>query len=62
VASHEIDMNRLVDPRKQKQILNALENYKKEEGLAAVKNSLPDDISFADIKFVLAGKTAAENL
>ena len=62
VASQEIDMNRLVDPRKQKQILNALENYKKEEGLAAVKNSLPDDISFADIKFVLAGKTAAENL
>ncbi|MEI6020388.1 MAG: helix-turn-helix domain-containing protein [Bacteroidota bacterium] len=60
VASNEINLSKLVDEKKQKAILKALENYNKEDGLAAVKNQLPENVSYADIKFTMAGKAAEE--
>jgi hypothetical protein len=56
VASGEIDINKLVPLNKQKIILKALENFNKEGGLNAIKNILPEDVSYGEIKYVLAFK------
>jgi uncharacterized protein YpbB len=56
VASGEIPIDKLVSQEKQAKILAALQNFKKESGLNPIKSSLPSDISFADIRFVLAHK------
>jgi hypothetical protein len=54
IASGEIDINRLVSAEKQKLILKALENFQKDAGLNPVKSSLPDNVSFSEIRYVLA--------
>jgi len=59
IASGDIDVNRLVAADKQKLILKALEDFKKENGLNAIKNKLPSEVSFAEIKYMLAHR---ENL
>ncbi len=56
VASGEIDVDRLVPSDKQKMILKALEGFSKEKGLASVKNALPADVSFAQIRYMMAVK------
>jgi uncharacterized protein YpbB len=56
VVSGELDINRLVSQDKQRIILKALENFKKETGLNPVKSALPADISFSEIRYVLAHK------
>lgn len=58
LANNEINISKLVSEDKQKLILKALENFKNEAGLAAIKNKLPDDISFSEIRFVMASKLA----
>ena len=60
VANNEINLAKLVDEKKQKVILKALENFKKEDGLTFIKSQLPDDITYADIKFTMAGKSAQQ--
>lgn len=56
VVSGELDINRLVSQDKQRIILKALENFKKETGLNPLKSALPADISFSEIRYVLAHK------
>jgi len=58
IANNEIDISKLVAEDKQKLILKALENFKNEQGLGAIKGKLPDDITFAEIRFVMASKLA----
>lgn len=54
ISSGDIDINRLVSADKQAVILNALKDFKKETGLTPVKSALPADISFSEIRYVLA--------
>ncbi len=61
VASGEIDIDKLVSEEKQKVILKALEKFNKTEGLNPIKSKLPSDISFSEIRYVLAHKTKEEN-
>ena len=56
IEKGEINVDFLVTLDKQKSILMALKNYNKSTGLNPVKMSLPQDISFSEIKFVLALK------
>jgi len=56
IATGEIDINRLVSTDKQKIILKALTDFKKETGLNPIKSILPEDVSYAEIKYVLANK------
>ena len=56
IENGEINVDFLVTPDKQKTILMALKKYNKLTGLNPVKMSLPQDISFSEIKFVLALK------
>jgi ribonuclease D len=60
LANNEINISKLVSEDKQKLILKALENFKNEHGLAVVKNKLPDDISFSEIRFVMASQIAGQ--
>lgn len=61
VATGDIAIDKMVPRDKQSQILKALENFDKTTGLTAVKNALPNDISFSDIRYVLAHKSFIEN-
>lgn len=56
IADGELSIDNFVSKAKQKQILKALENFKSEAGLNPVKASLPDDISYSDIRLVMASK------
>lgn len=56
VASGEIAINDLVSTEKQKLITNALEKFNYEDGLNPVKNQLPADISFSEIRYVMASR------
>lgn len=56
ISSGEIGIDRLVSKEKQSMILNALENFSKAGGLNPVKSALPADVSFAEIKYVMAFK------
>lgn len=60
VATGDIDINRLVSPEKQSIITKALEGFNKAVGLNVIKSALPQDISFSEIKYVLAHKKSAE--
>jgi hypothetical protein len=57
IASGDLNINRLVSPDKQKVILKALEGFRKETGLNPVKSALPADVSFSEIRYVLAHKS-----
>jgi len=54
VTSGEIVIDDLVSTEKQKLILKALEKLNYEDGLTPIKNNLPDDISFSEIRYVMA--------
>lgn len=56
VASGEINIDFLVSQEKQKTIMRALEKFDKAAGLNPIKSSLPVDISFSEIRYVLALK------
>ncbi len=61
VASGEIDIDKLVSEEKQKKIMKALEKFDKTAGLNPIKGSLTSDISFSEIRYVLAVKMKDEN-
>jgi hypothetical protein len=56
VANGEISIDNLVPRKKQNMILKALENFKPETGLNPIKASLPDEVTFSEIKYVLVSK------
>ncbi|MCE3225945.1 MAG: family ATPase [Bacteroidetes bacterium] len=60
VQSGELKIDYLVSREKQKTIRKALENFSKEKGLSEIKKTLPNDISFGEIKCVLADKLREE--
>lgn len=61
VASGEISLERLVTKEKQNLILQALKSFSKEKGLSAVKSELPADVSFAEIRYVVASEATKNN-
>ncbi|MCE3259776.1 MAG: family ATPase [Bacteroidetes bacterium] len=61
VQSGELNIDYLVSREKQMLIRRALEAFAEEEGLASVKQSLPDSISYGEIKCVLADKIREGN-
>lgn len=61
VASGEINIDFLVSQEKQKTIMRALEKFDKAAGLNPIKSSLPADISFSEIRYVLALKNKEES-
>jgi len=56
IAKGEINIDDLMDRKKQDQILAALEDFNESLGLGSVKKKLPDEISYSEIKYVLAHK------
>ncbi|MGZ3899323.1 MAG: helix-turn-helix domain-containing protein [Bacteroidia bacterium] len=56
IATGELNVDHLINKRKQQLILKALENFKVETGLNPIKASLPDDITFSEIRYMLASK------
>ena len=56
IATGEIDINNLVTKEKQQLILNALENFDAKLGINPVKASLPNDVSFSEIRYMIAHK------
>jgi hypothetical protein len=54
IATGEIIINDLVSTEKQNLILKALEKFNYEDGLNPIKGNLPADISFSEIRYVLA--------
>jgi hypothetical protein len=61
ITSGEVNIDLLVSREKQKTIMMALEKFDKAAGLTPIKNSLPADISFSDIRYVLALKAKEES-
>lgn len=62
IASGELNIDYLVSRQKQSLILEALENFDSKTGLNPVKNSLPDDVSFSEIKYMMAFKLRSSGL
>ena len=60
VSTGEVDIDRLVTKEKQKTILKALESFSKQTGLNPVKSILPADISFGEIRYMLAYREKSE--
>ena len=56
VANGELKIDKLVDKEKQKLILKALENFDYNLGMTPIKNRLSNDVSYSDIRFMLAYK------
>lgn len=56
VASGELNIDYLVSRQKQKLILDALENFDAKSGLNPIKSNLPEDITFTEIRYVMANK------
>lgn len=54
ITNGEIVIDDLVSKEKQKLILKALEKFSYEEGLNPIKSNLPADISFSEIRYVMA--------
>jgi len=54
IATGEIVIDDLVSREKQNLILTALEKFNYEEGLNPVKSNLPEDITFSEIRYVMA--------
>ncbi|MBA3680142.1 MAG: helix-turn-helix domain-containing protein [Bacteroidetes bacterium] len=61
IESGEIKIDQLVSEEKQKTILKALEKFDKSAGLTPIKSKLPSDISFSEIRYVLAHKMKEDN-
>jgi hypothetical protein len=56
IANGEIEINQLVSATKKKLIQTALQNFNYEEGINPIKAQLPADISFSEIRFVMASR------
>ena len=56
IANGELKIDKLVDKEKQKLILKALENFDYNLGMTPIKNRLSNDVSYSDIRFMLAYK------
>lgn len=54
ITDGSIMIDELVSKEKQKLILNALEKFNYEEGLNPIKSKLPPEISFSEIRYVMA--------
>ena len=54
IASGEILIDDLVTKKKQNLILKALEKFNYEDGLNPIKSNLPEDISYAEIRYLMA--------
>jgi hypothetical protein len=54
LSTGEILIHELVQPKKQKLIEEALQKFNYEDGLNAIKAALPDDVTFGEIRFVMA--------
>lgn len=56
IASGELNIDYVVTRQKQKLIMDALQDFNYEAGLNPIKGSLPADISFSEIRYVMANK------
>ena len=56
VANGLISIDKLVSPPKQEIISRALENYNYSDGLGSLKNRLPDDITYSELRYMIAGR------
>lgn len=54
VASGDVDINTLVEPKKQELIAKALVNFKQELGITSIKGSLPQTITYTEIRYMVA--------
>jgi len=56
ISSGELNVDYLVSREKQKVILQALEKFDKEAGISPIKNALPENISYGEIRYMVAFK------
>jgi hypothetical protein len=56
IANGELNIDTLVSKEKQKLILKALESFDYKTGINPIKSKLPSDISFTEIRYVIANK------
>jgi hypothetical protein len=56
VATGMISIDKLVSPKKQEVIMRALQDYNYSDGLGSLKSRLPDDISYAEMRYMIAIK------
>ncbi len=56
IEKGEVDINEFVSADKQKLILDALNEFDPSAGITPVKSRLPEEISYSDIRFVMALK------
>lgn len=61
IENGQLNIDYVVNRAKQKLILNALENFKSESGISVLKKQLPEDITYSEIKYVLALKKRKVN-
>jgi hypothetical protein len=61
IANGELGIDDLVSKEKQKLILKALEMFNYEDGLNPIKNNLPAEISFSEIRYVMADRLKERN-
>jgi len=54
ISNGEIKINNLVEPKKQIIINEALKNFDKFIGISSIKNSLPQDVSYTEIRYMVA--------
>jgi hypothetical protein len=56
IESGDLNVDYLVSREKQNLILKALTNFKKESGINPIKNALPENISYSEIRYMVAFK------
>jgi hypothetical protein len=56
IVSGDIELDDLISSHKQKLIMNALDDFSEEEGITPIKLKLPEDITYSEIRYVLAHK------
>ncbi len=61
ISSGELDVDRFVPKEKQAVIVKALDDFTAENGLGSIKTTLPEDITYSDIKLVQAALKARVN-
>jgi hypothetical protein len=54
IENGELNIDYVLSREKQKLIATALENHKAEEGITPIKKALPENISYADIRYMIA--------
>lgn len=61
IANGDIDIDTLVSPEKQHMILKALEKFDYKSGINPIKSNLPTDVTFTEIRYVIADKLKSAN-